>query len=332
MFNLLLIMLNKNLTYVCISYFDNTKNTKMKKRVLLTGGTGFVGEYLTQMLLNKGYVINVLTRTPRKNTEGISYYTWDVSTGSIEEKAVLDADYIIHLAGESIGDKRWTVARKKAILDSRVQSAGLLASVLQSNNKKVKAFISASGVGVYGALNGEGICTEASPAAHDFLGKVCQEWEKAADAIAALGIRTVKIRTGLVLGKNEGFLQKMVPVFRYGFGSALGSGKQYMPWIHIHDLCAIYLEALENEEMVGTYNAAIEDSTTNTFFSKTLAYIYGYSVWLPKVPAFVLHLALGEMAVLVLSGRRISNNKLLNLGFRFQFKNLDFALRDCLKK
>lgn len=304
----------------------------MKKRVLLTGGTGFVGKHLTQMLLDKGYTVNVLTRTPKKNTEGISYYTWDVSTGCIEEKAIMDADYIIHLAGESIGDKRWTVARKKEILDSRVQSAGLLASVLQSNNKKVKAFISASGVGVYGALNGEGICTEESPVAHDFLSKVCQEWEKAADAVAALGIRTVKIRTGLVLGKNEGFLQKMVPIFRYGFGSVLGSGNQFMPWIHIHDLCAIYLEALENEEMFGAYNAAIEDSTTNALFSKSLANIYGYSVWLPRIPAFVLQLALGEMSVLVLTGRRISNDKLLNLGFRFQFKNLDFALRDCLRK
>ncbi|MCZ8228618.1 TIGR01777 family oxidoreductase [Flavobacterium sp.] len=304
----------------------------MKKRVLLTGGTGFVGKYLTQMLHNKGYAVNVLTRTPKENTEDISYYTWDVSTGNIEEKAVLDADYIIHLAGESIGDKRWTVTRKKAILDSRVQSTALLASVLQSKKNNVKAFISASGIGIYGALNGEGICTETSPAAHDFLGKVCLEWEKNADSIAALGIRTVKVRTGLVLGKNEGFLQKMIPIFRYGFGSALGSGNQYMPWIHIHDLCGIYLETIENEAMEGAYNAAIEDSTTNTLFSKTLAYIYGYSVWLPNVPAFVLQWVLGEMSVLVLTGRRISNDKLLHLGFRFQFKNLDFALRDCLKK
>jgi uncharacterized protein (TIGR01777 family) len=299
---------------------------------LLTGGTGFVGKYLTQMLVNKGYAVNVLTRTPQKKTDAVTYYAWDVSTGSIEEKAVLDADYIIHLAGESIGDKRWTVERKKEILDSRVQSTALIANVLRTNNKKVKAFISASGVGIYGALNGEGICTEETPAAHDFLGKVCQEWEKAADAIATLGIRTVKIRTGLVLGREEGFLKKMVPLFRRGLGSPLGEGNQYMPWIHIHDLCSIYLEAIENDQMEGAYNAAIEDSTTNIIFSKTLAYIYGYSVWLPKVPAFVLQMILGEMAVLVLTGRRISNDKLLHLGFRFEYKNLDFALRDCLNK
>ena len=188
-------MLNKILTYVCINYFDNTKN-KMKKTVLITGGTGFIGRYLIKILTEKGYAINVLTRTHKKNTATVSYYTWDIASGSIEEKAVLDADYIIHLAGESIAEKRWKKKKKKAILDSRVQSTALLASVLQSNKNNVKAFISASGIGIYGALNGEGICTETSPAAHDFLGKVCLEWEKAVDTIAPLCIRTVKVRTG----------------------------------------------------------------------------------------------------------------------------------------
>ena len=304
----------------------------MKKKVVLSGGTGFVGVYLTYLLVKKGYEVLVLTRTPRPNTDDVSYFAWDVAAGRINEKAILEADYIIHLAGESIGDKRWTVARKKAILDSRVQSAALISTVLRSNNHKVKAFISASGVGIYGALNGKGICTEETQVAHDFLGKVCVEWEKAADAFTALGIRTVKIRTGLVLGPNAGILQKMLPIFKKGLGSALGSGKQFMPWIHIHDLCAIYLEAIENEEMRGAYNATIEDSTTNTIFTKVLANIYNYSVWLPNVPAFILELFLGEMAVLVLTGRRVSNNKLLHLGFRFQFKSLDDALRNCLKK
>lgn len=304
----------------------------MKKKVVISGGTGFVGVYLTALLVKKGYEVLVLTRSLKPNTEAVSYFLWDVAAGSIDEKAILQADYIIHLAGESIGDKRWTIARKKAILESRVQSTALIASVLRSNNKKVNAFISASGIGIYGAVNGKGICTEETQMANDFLGRVCQEWEKAADAVADLGIRTVKVRTGLVLGKNEGFLKKMLPVFKIGLGSALGSGKQFMPWIHIHDLCAIYLEAIENKEMQGAYNAAIEDSTTNTIFSKVLANIYNYSVWLPNVPAFILRLFLGEMAVIVLTGRRISNDKLLHLGFRFQYKSLQIALRDCLKK
>lgn len=304
----------------------------MKKRVLITGGTGFVGKYFSKMLLNKGYDVMILTRTPKMNTDNISYFKWDVSSGSIDENAVLAADYIVHLAGVSIGDHRWTPEYKKQILESRVQSTFLLASVLKKHDKKVNAFISASGVGFYGALNGEGICTEETPAANDFLSKVCQDWEKAADTIKILGIRTVKIRTGIVLGNNEGFLKQIASLFKKGLGSILGTGNQYMPWIHVHDLCSIYVEAIENDQMEGAYNAAIEDSTTNAIFSKTLAHIYGYSIWLPKVPSFVLKMILGEMSVLALTGRRISNDKLLNLGFRFQFKNLDFALRDCLKK
>lgn len=304
----------------------------MKKKVAISGGTGFVGVHLTALLVKKGYEVLVLTRTLQPNTDAVSYFLWDVAVGRIDENAILNADYIIHLAGEPIAEKRWTVARKKAILESRVQSTALIASVLRTHNKKVNAFISASGVGIYGALNGKGICTEETQVAHDFLGKVCEEWEKAADTVAALGIRTVKVRTGLVLGKNVGFLQKILPVFKKGLGSALGSGKQFMPWIHIHDLCNVYVEAIENQEMEGAYNAAIEDSTTNTLFTKVLTNIYNYSVWLPNVPAFVLQLILGEMAVILLTGRRISNDKLLHLGFRFQFKSLDIALRDCLKK
>ena len=236
------------------------------------------------------------------------------------------------MAGENIADKRWTPERKGAIINSRVQSIQLIQSVLKNNNKKVDAFISASGIGIYGALNGEDICSESTPAANDFLGTVCQKWESAADLIAALGIRTVKVRTGLVLGKNDGFLKKLLPVFKFRLGSALGSGKQYMPWIHIDDLCSIYLEAILNSEMNGAYNAAVEDDTTNLVFSKKLAKIFGYSIWLPNVPAFVLKLVMGEMAAIVLTGRRISSAKIEKTGFIFKYKNLETALRNCLTK
>ena len=302
----------------------------MKKNVLLTGGTGFIGRYLTTMLLEKGYSVSILTRASKKNTDTISYYIWDVSQNSIEEAAVLNADYIIHLAGENIADKKWTEERKAEIIASREQSIQLIVSVLKKHDKKVEAFVSASGVGIYGALNGKQICAEDTPAANDFLGTVCQKWESAADTIGALNIRTVKIRTGLVLGKNDGFLKKLLPVFKFRLGSALGSGKQYMPWIHIDDLCSIYLEAVQNSEMNGAYNAAVEDDTTNLIFSKKLAKIFGYSIWLPNVPAFVLKLVMGEMAAIVLTGRRISSAKIEKTGFKFKYKNLETALRDCL--
>jgi uncharacterized protein (TIGR01777 family) len=304
----------------------------MKKNVLISGGSGFIGKHLTNLLIEKGFSVAILSRNVKKNTANISYFKWDISNHSIDEAAVLNADYVIHLAGENIAEKRWTAKRKAVIIASRVESMQLIYAVLKKNNKKLDAFISASAVGIYGAVSGEGICTEETAPAHDFLGATCQKWEGAVDFIENLHIRTVKIRTGLVLGKNGGFLKKLLPVFKYRLGSALGSGKQYMPWIHIDDLCGVYLEAIVNKEMNGPYNAAVNDSTTNAVFSKTLARVLGYTIWLPKVPAFVLKLAMGEMALMVLNGRRVSSEKLEQLGFQFHFKNLEEALSDCVTK
>lgn len=302
----------------------------MKKNVLITGGTGFIGKYITAELLKRNYSVSILTRNQKPNTKGVTYYIWDVSSQSIEEAAVLNADYIIHLAGENIAEKKWTAKRKAEITDSRIQSAQLLYSVLKKHNKKLDAFVSASGIGFYGAINGEGICTENTLPANDFIGTVCQDWEKSADLMMGLGIRTVKIRTGLVLGRNEGILKKLLPIFKRGFGSALGSGKQYMPWIHVQDLCMMYVEAIENKKMTGAYNATINDSTNNFTFSRALASLLDHSLWLPNIPAFLIRLGMGEMASIILTGRRVSSDKIKKLGFRFQFRNLEKALKECL--
>ena len=304
----------------------------MKKNVLISGGSGFIGSHLTGLLIANGYSVSILSRNEKQNKGDIFYYKWDVANQTIDEKAVLNADFIIHLAGENIAEKRWTAKRKAEIIDSREKSTQLLYAVLKKNNKKLDAFISASAIGIYGAINGEEICSEDTTYANDFLGYTCQKWEGAIDFIENLNIRTVKIRTGLVLGKNDGFLKKLIPLFQFRLGSALGSGKQYMPWIHVDDLCAIYLQAVMNPNMEGAYNAAVLDNTTNSIFSKTLARIFGYSIWLPNVPAFVLKLVMGEMAVIVLTGRRVSSDKIEQTGFQFQFKNLDEAIRNCLMK
>ncbi|WP_269227538.1 TIGR01777 family oxidoreductase [Flavobacterium eburneipallidum] len=302
----------------------------MKKNVLISGGSGFIGKYLTHLLVEKGFSVAVLSRSKRENTENISYYQWDVNKQYIDENSVINADYIVHLAGEGIADKPWTNKRKKVIVESREKSIELIYEALKKNDKKPEAFISASGIGIYGAVNGPLICNENTPSAKDFLGTTCQKWEAAADKIASLDIRTVKIRTGLVLGKDEGFLKKLVPIFKLKLGSALGSGKQYMPWIHIDDLCSIYFEAITNSKLVGPFNAAVFDNTTNTSFSKTLAKTYGYTLWLPNVPAFLLKLVLGEMSKIILTGRRVSSAQIEKLGFEFRFKNLKDALKDCL--
>ena len=304
----------------------------MKKNVLITGGTGFIGKHLTRLLIQNDFSVSIFSRSFKQNTADISYFKWDIDNHTIDEEAVLKADYIIHLAGEGIADERWTAKRKKAIVQSREKSIQLIYDVLKKYNKKLEAFISASGVGIYGAVNGSEICTESTPAVDDFLGSTCQKWEAAADTIESLGIRTVKIRTGIVLGKKEGFLKKLAPIFKYRLGSAIGSGKQYMPWIHIDDLCAIYLEALKKIEMSGAYNAAINDGTNNEIFSKTLAKIFGYTLWLPNVPAFLMKMVLGEMALIILTGRRVSSDKIEKTGFQFKFNNLELALRNCIDK
>ncbi|MBG6185934.1 TIGR01777 family oxidoreductase [Flavobacterium sp. CAN_S2] len=304
----------------------------MKKNVLISGGSGFIGRNLTTLLLAKGYSVSILSRSEKQNKGDVFYYKWDFAKQTIDDEAILKADYIIHLAGENIAEKRWTAKRKAAIIDSREKSTQLLYYVLKKHYKKLDAFVSASAVGIYGAINGEEICTEDMKPANDFLGYTCQKWEDSIDFIENLNIRTVKIRTGLVLGKNDGFLKKLIPLFKYRLGSSLGSGKQYMPWIHVDDLCAIYLQAISDASMEGPYNAAICDNTTNTVFSKTLARVFGYSIWLPNVPAFVLKLVMGEMAKIVLTGRRVSSDKIEQTGFKFKFNNLEEALRNCLTK
>jgi len=302
----------------------------MAKNVLLTGGTGFVGKHLTDVLIDNGFLVSILSRSDQKNTPSITYYKWDLKKNFIDQKAILKADYIIHLAGEGIVEKRWTTKRKKAILESRIKPIDLIFSILKEQNKNLDAFISASGVGIYGAITSHKICDETTPPANDFLGDTCQQWENTVDEIATLNIRTVKVRTGIVLGKDEGFLKKIVPSFKSGFGAVLGTGKQYLPWIHIDDLCQIYLKAIQDEQIQGAYNACVTDATTNSRFSKVLANLFGYTIWLPKVPAFVLKIVLGEMSIAVLKGQRVSSEKIQKTGFEFHFTDLEKTLVKCL--
>jgi uncharacterized protein (TIGR01777 family) len=303
----------------------------MAQNVLITGGSGFIGKHLTDVLLEAGFSVSILSRSTRENSSAIQYYKWDLNQNYIDEDAVLNADYIIHLAGEGIVEKRWTTKRKQAIIESRVKPIGLILSVLEKHNKKLEAFVSASGIGIYGAITSHKICTENMPATDDFLGTTCQKWESAVDKIGALGIRTVKIRTGIVLGKNEGFLKKLTPSFKAGFGAILGSGKQYLPWIHIDDLCNIYLKSIQDQNLEGPYNACITDNTTNSRFSKTFAKQFDYTIWLPKIPPFFLKLVLGEMSEVILTGQRASSEKIQKTGFEFQFTDLEKTLINCLK-
>lgn len=305
----------------------------MTKKVLITGGTGLVGTALTALLVEKGYSVTILTRDKKLTSlhSKITYSYWDINNGIIDKEEVLSANYIVHLAGAGIADKPWSAKRKKAILDSRVAPIKLIYNSLKNNAHQLNAFISASGVGFYGAITTNTVFDETAPAANDFLGKTCLQWELAVDELTDLPIRTAKLRTGIVLAKNGGALPKMMQPFKFGLGAAFGTGKQIMPWIHIDDLARLYVAAIESESFTGAYNA-IAGNVSNHEFSKTLSKCMKKPFWLPNVPSFMLKLFLGEMAVILLEGSAVNNQKLLKTGFNFHFTDLEVALRELLGK
>lgn len=289
-------------------------------KVLLTGGTGLIGSRLQLLLVKKGHDVSVLTRSPKKNNE----YRWNIQQGYVDEKAFNNLDYIIHLAGAGVADKRWTSSRKQEIIDSRVRSAELLLQKVTQLKTELKGFISASGIGYYGALTTEKIFTETDTAHTDFIGTVCRLWEEAALKFDAKNIRTVIFRIGIVLSKQGGALAKMkTPVI-----APIGTGKQYIPWIHQDDLCALFIKAIEDTAMAGVFNAVAPDEQTSASFSKALVKSTGRPFLSVKIPVFLLRLIFGELSIILLTGSRISAKKIQEYGFRFQFSTLKAALYD----
>jgi uncharacterized protein len=294
--------------------------------VLVTGGSGLIGERLCQKLSERGYDVKVLTRKKKKNSRFKSYY-WNPEKKEIEPGALENGTYIVHLAGANIAGKRWTKSRKQEILSSRAGTAKFLYESVSGLKLKPTAFISSSAVGFYGTVTSEKVFTEGDPAAQDFLGQTCRQWEAAADLFSENGIRTVKIRTSLVLA-NKGPLSKIMLPVKLGIGSPLGKGNQYMPWIHIDDLCGIFIRAIEDTNLDGAYNAVAPDHKTNRVFTKTLATILKRPLIAPNVPAFVLKGLLGEMSVIALEGSRVSSEKIKNSGFEFKYPDLEQALKN----
>jgi uncharacterized protein len=299
--------------------------------ILVTGGTGLIGRHLCEKLQKNGYSVSILSRSKKIKSRFSTYY-WDLEQDIIDQKAIESVDYIIHLAGANIGDKIWTKNRKKIIRDSRQKPAQLILSKLNESNKSIKAFISASAIGYYGAQTSEKIFSEVNAPSSDFLGSTCKQWENAAKPFKGNGIRTVLIRTGVVLTSLEGALAKMKRPVDLGIGSALGDGNQFIPWIHIDDLCNIYIKAIEDIEIMGPYNAVAPNHYTNNEFTHTLARVLKKPYWFPNVPAFVLKIIFGEMSKILLEGSRVSSDKIIAAGFKFSFPKLEDALHDLLKK
>lgn len=297
--------------------------------ILISGGSGLIGRHLCKKLKEKGYNVAILSRTKQPNNNSdIQIYTWNLDKKEIEKKALETADYIIHLAGANIWDKRWTTKRKQLIIDSRVKTGQLIFDKIKENKHKLKAFISASAVGYYGAITSDKIFSETDPPADDFLGETCRQWEQSADRFEELGVRTVKIRTAPVLTKQGGALAKMITPVKMGIGSAIGNGKQYLPWIHINDLCGIYIKAIEDMQMNGAYNAVAPDHRVNEDFIRTLARVLKKPFWFPNIPAIAMKIIFGRMSEVVLKGSRVSSDKIRKAGYIFQFPDLENALTD----
>lgn len=293
---------------------------------MITGASGLVGSHLTNLLIETGYEVVHLSRKAKPGK--VPAYAWDVSAETIDEKAFAGVGAIIHLAGAGVADHRWTAKRKQEILDSRVKSTQLLVNHLKTHAHQVSTFISASAIGVYGFGLTNEVFTEESKPGNDFLAGVVTAWEREVQAVQALGIRTVILRIGIVLSTEGGALKEMAKPVRYGVGAPLGTGRQVMSWIHIDDLCRMFLFALERDAMAGVYNATGVQPVTNKEFTQAVARVLKKPLWLPAVPAFVLKLVLGEMADMIVNGSTVSSAKIQRAGFNFHFTDLQHALLD----
>lgn len=301
----------------------------MGQNILVTGASGLIGQRLTDLLQQKGYQVSHLSRT---SSDGpIKTYTWDVNRQIMEEGALANVDTIVHLAGAGVADKRWTTSRKQEIRESRTHSTQLLYNALKSKPNRVKTLISASAIGYYGFANADRTFTELDPPANDFIARVVREWEAEVDRITTLGIRVVKVRIGIVLSEKGGALREMAAPVRWGVGSTLASGKQQLSWIHLDDVCGIFMHAAENREMAGAYNAVGPYAVSNEELTKKIAKHLRKPLWLPNVPAFVLKLYLGEMAEMVIHGNIVSSEKIKKSGYTFRYPDLDGALDNLLK-
>ena len=308
--------------------------------VLITGGTGLIGKPLSMMLVQKGYDVVIVTRNPSGKEQrllpGVSYAAWDVAGQTIDAAAIGKADHIIHLAGANVAGKRWTDARKKEIIDSRVDSSALLVKALTEIPNNVKSVISASATGWYGAdpqVPNPRPFVETDAASDGFLGNTCKQWEESIQPVTGLKKRLVKLRTGIALSNEGGALPELKKPVRLGVAGILGTGRQIVSWIHIDDLCRMYLYAIENEYMLGTYNAVAPKPVSNRQLTVQLAKSMKGNFYVPMyVPSFGLRLILGEMSEEVLKSATVSCEKIRKSGFNFIYPSIESAVGELVKK
>ena len=300
--------------------------------VIITGGTGLIGTALSSLLTSKGYKVIILSRKQRQAKENVSYAVWDLKKSYIDPEAVRQADHIIHLAGAGVADKRWTKKRKQEIRDSRVNSGKLIVKSLTEIENKVRTVVSASGLGWYGPdIKGKTAFIESDPHANDFLGSTCKLWEESIHPVTDLGKRLVILRTGIVFSNKGGAFKEFLKPLKAGVAAILGSGNQVVSWIHIDDICRLYLAGVEMHHLNGIYNASAPETITN----KQLMLRIGKARRRPyipiHVPDFALKVVLGEMSIEVLKSATINDSKIRNAGFHFIYPTVEAAINDLVR-
>jgi uncharacterized protein len=296
---------------------------------LIAGGTGLIGKRLCELLADTGHEVRVLSRT--NNTAGpYATFAWDPEKNVLDQKALKQVDYVINLSGAGIADKPWTPARKKLIIDSRVKGNLLLRQELAALSQPPKAFVSSAAVGYYGMVEGNAWVDESHPAGQGFLPESCVAWEGSIRAVANTGIRTVGLRVGVVLAKTGGALPKLIQPFRFGAAPYFGNGQVWMPWIALDDVCRMFQFALENESIQGIYNAVAPHPARNLELVETALSVLGSKAIKVPTPPFALRLALGEMADVVLTGAKVSAQRMADEGFEWEYRELRAALEAAL--
>lgn len=294
--------------------------------VLITGATGLIGTALTRHLLEQGVAVRHLGRS-RSSRAGVSSFVWDPVRGTIDPQTLVGITHIVHLAGAGIADRRWSKARVNELTESRTSTAHLLLREARSKKIELEAFVSAAGIGYYGATTSTHVFTENDPPGEDTIASISAQWEAAVDEWPSI-TRVAKLRTPVVLAREGGALPKLAKPVLFGLGSALGDGQQWMPWVHIGDLVRIYSAALFDDRYAGAYNVNTGNDVTNDEMMRTLAQVLRRPNFLPNAPAFTLRLALGELSTVLLEGSRASNERLLGTGFTFKHPVLRAALED----
>jgi len=289
--------------------------------VLIAGGTGLIGQRMTQLLEEKNYDVIFLSRQKKSDPR---YFQWDAKKQTIDSEAIQKADYIINLAGAGIVDKRWTDRRKKVLIESRTQTAQLLRDSFEKI-KKPKAYLSASAIGFYGNRGDEWLTETSAPQPSDFLSECTIAWEEAAKEVIDLNIRTAIFRIGIVLSMKGGALPEMIMPMKFGARVSFGNGQAFYPWIHIDDVCKMFIWALENENANGIYNTVAPQPIRIKNLVKEIQTARGG-------PGFALRMVMGEMADMLLNSARVSAEKIQKEGFQFNFPEIQPALKDILKR